>query len=409
MKVLHINYSDSKGGAAIAAYRHHEAMRRVGIDSKMLVIDKHTNDKNVIQYKEGLLMPFVKTFVKILLKIHRGFASWSLNTFSNDLSDEEVVVDADIIYLHWVNGCTISTKSIEKILKTGKTVYWFMHDMWPITGGCHHSFECNKYKSHCGKCPLTRKRKGSCITRDISYWQFEEKIKRMKPYKNLHVLTPSKWLADCVKQSALLGDHEVSVCRNLLDTNSFKQRNKQEARKRLGLPEKVKLVLFGADNINNPYKGWQYLRDALIEPIDGVECVLYGACTIDVQSQVGIKVNKLGHISEINKLIDLYSACDVFVTPSLADNYPNVLIEAMACGLPAVGFTTGGIPEIVRNGVTGITISPDSNLLREKIMMISSTDDFDRFSTLAIEQIKNENSYETVLVNHNELQQYKND
>ena len=132
-----------------------------------------------------------------------------------------------------------------------------------------------------------------------------------------------------------------------------------------------KLILFGADNINSPYKGWDYLRDALQSPIKGVECVVYGNADVDVQSQLALKTHSLGRINNEENLIDLYNACDVFVSPSLADNYPNVLVEAMACGLPVVAFPTGGIVEIVNPGVNGIlTSSHSASELRKALMKI---------------------------------------
>lgn len=354
MKILHINSNDSSGGAAIAAYRHNEAMRRAGIDSKMLVLNKNTSCEYVIQHRCNKIVMFLqKVFHRLFLMWYRFYATWSFNILGHDLSSDRYVQDADIIYIHWINYYSMSIRSIEKVLKTGKPVYWFMHDMWPITGGCHHSLACRKYMTHCGKCPMARNRKGSITTKDLSYIQFEEKLKRLKPYNNLHFLTPSKWLADCVEKSSLFGNHDVTVCRNVLDTDIFKPRDKQMSRRRLGLPLEKKLILFGADNYGSPYKGWKYLKEALSGSIEGAECVLYGICNTDIQSQVKIKVNQMGHISDIDMLIDLYNACDVFVTPSIADNFPNVILEAMACGLPCVGFNVCGIPELIHHRITG--------------------------------------------------------
>lgn len=376
MKVLHINCSDLIGGAAIAAYRHHEAMRRSGIDSKMLVINKCSSDENVIQHKTNGLTTFVKKVAnRLFIAVSRYYASWSCNLVGYDLSKDQVVLDADVIYLHWINFFTLSINSLERILKTGKPVYWFMHDMWPITGGCHYALGCDKFMSHCQQCPMGNKRRGASRERDLSYIQFESKLKHLSQYKNLQFITPSQWLGDMVKKSALFVDHKVQVHQNVLDTDVFTPHDKIEARKRLNLPLDKKLILFGAENIGSPYKGWGYLRDALKEPIAGVECVLYGTCRIDVQSQVGVKLNELGRITDVQKLVDLYSACDVFVTPSLADNYPNVIIEAMSCGLPVVGFASGGIPEMIDHEKNGLLVTDfNADTLKAAIMKSLATD-----------------------------------
>jgi glycosyltransferase involved in cell wall biosynthesis len=370
MKVLHINCNDIGGGAAIAAYRHHVAMRRAGIDSKMLVINKCSSDENVIRHKSNGLISFARRVAnRLFITLSHYYASWSCNLVGCDLSREWAVSDADVIYIHWINFFSLSINSLERILKTGKPVYWFMHDMWPITGGCHYALGCDRFMSHCQQCPMGNNRRGSTRRLDLSYLQFEVKLKHLSQYKNLHFITPSQWLGDMVKKSALFKDHDVQIHHNVLDTDVFVQRDKIEARKRLNLPINKKLILFGAENIGSPYKGWTYLRDALREPLDGVECVVYGTCKIDVQSQVGVKLNKLGRISDIQKLVDLYSACDVFVTPSLADNYPNVIIEAMACGLPVVGFASGGIPEMIDNEKNGLLVSDfDAATLRLAII-----------------------------------------
>lgn len=372
MKVLHINYSDAGGGAAIAAYRHHEALRRAGIDSHMLVQLKKTNDPNVHQHKVSSFTMFMKRALgRLFIITNPFFASWSWNHYGFDLSNDIQVKTADIIILHWINSYTISLKSIEKILKTGKPIYWFMHDMWPITGGCHHAFNCSKYKEHCSRCEMANNHAGSQHNKDLSFFQFAEKLKRFVSYKNLKFITPSQWLADRVKESALFRNYEVMVARNVLDTDIFKFTDKHKARKRLGLPSDRKLILFGADNISSPYKGWQLLRNALSQPITGTDAVIYGVAPPDLQNQIGLKLHIMGHINNTSQLVDLYSACDVFVAPSLADNYPNVLIEAMACGLPCIGTNVGGIPEIVHNYINGLLISTDySEKLRDSIIFI---------------------------------------
>lgn len=360
MKILHISYSDQQGGAAIAAYRHHEAMRRFGIDSKMLVLNKMSNDPNVIEYRPSFFSKYIpKIYNRIISRTATYYASWSYSKYGCDFSNEESVRCADIIILHWVNRYTLSLRSIANILKSGKKVYWFMHDMWPITGGCHHALDCFKYQAHCEACPMSNNRHGTSKRHDLSWKQFEEKLRCLAPFANLHFFTPSHWLADRVKESSLFGTHKVTVVRNVLDTEIFKPVDKRDARNRLGLPFDKKLILFGADNISSPYKGWTLLRQALHLPIEGAEAVIYGNIPANLQSQIGIKLHLMGHINEVEQLVDMYSACDVFVSPSLADNYPNVLIEAMACGLPCVGTIVGGIPEIILNGVTGLLVQYD--------------------------------------------------
>lgn len=397
MKILHINFTDKGGGAAIAAYRHHEALRRAGIDSHMLVLVKKTDDPYVHVHKISSLSMFIKRVLGRIFILRPFYATWSWNHFGFDLSENPEVKSADIIILHWISSYTMSIKSIEKILKTGKTVYWFMHDMWAITGGCHYSLECNKYKTHCEHCEMARNRKGSYIEKDLSYYQFNEKRRRLTPYKNLQFITPSRWLAERVKESTLFGNHRVSVIPNVLDTNVFKPENKQNARKNLGLPLYKKLILFGADNLTNPYKGWDLLRDALSDDIENAEAVVYGVVPSDLQSQLSLKLHCMGHISDIQRLVDLYNACDIFVTPSIADNYPNVLIEAMSCGLPCVGTNVGGIPEIITFPPGCVTSKNNPKELRE-ILVNALNNTFGKDTFCIREEIIKRNNYNNGLL-----------
>lgn len=404
MKILHINYSDVNGGAAIAAFRHHEAMRLAGIDSKMLVIDKRSNDSNIIQYKKSRFNKiWGKLIDRLVMKILNYYASWSWAKFGYDISKHPVVKEADVVYLHWINGFMISYREIENLLKSGKTVYWFMHDMWPITGGCHYSLECSKYTNQCSKCPMTFNKKGSYLIHDLSYYQFNAK-KNWDKYSNLHFLTPSNWLTECVRKSSIFCSHDIQVARNVINTNLFKLRDKSKARERLGLPLDKKLILFGADSINRPYKGWSTFKGALKDPIACSVCVLYGKSTDDIANQIGMPVYMMGMINNNDKLIDLYNACDILVIPSIADNYPNVIIEAMACGLPVVGADVGGIPEMINDGESGIIVkNPNPTSYRDAI--INALNKKDKFNSVIIRNkiIKN-NSYQTILKQHPFLQ-----
>lgn len=399
MKFLHLNYSDSKGGAAIAAVRHHNAMLAAGMDSEVLVIEHRRHNPHVdrhFRFKET--RAFLRIPHKIFKWIHRPYGIWSSNIYGFDLSNNSKVKEADVIILHWVNFYMMSIKSIEKILKTGKPIYWFMHDMWPITGGCHYALDCLKYMTHCGNCPFLRNHNGRGNDKDLSWRQFEEKMKRLSSYSNLHILTPSKWLATKTTQSAIFRGHPVEVVRNVVDLNVFKPKDKESARRRLGLPEDKKLILFGANNLQSVYKGWNLLMNALRLPIDGAEGVVYGgSCPESLQMELGVKINNMGNINDIERLTDLYSACDVLVSPSLADNYPNVIVEAHACGLPVVGTAVGGIPEMIQDGVDGCVVEPDGQSIREGIIRVLESRQMSS-SDIIRERVANENGYDSGLV-----------
>lgn len=390
MRVVHISYSDHAGGAAIAARRHHEALRESGFDSRMIVIDKGTRDDDIVPVPT-FAGPFARKVASRLFKdAVKPFGTWSHNGMGNDLSDHPLVREADVVVLHWVNSWTISLKSIEKILATGKPVVWFMHDMWAVTGGCHHAMDCTKFKDECFRCELLGRQWGA----DLAGRQFEEKLQRLEPYGNLVFVTPSGWLADKVKESRIGRNHKVHVVNNILDTSRFELRDKGEARRRLGLPADRRLVLFGADAITSPYKGWKYIAELLHAGAIDADWVVYGTMKKAGDLSVYNNVRVMGKITDPDRLVDLYNAADVFITPSLADTYPNVILEAQACGLPTVGFRTGGIPEMITPGFNGfVTESNDADGLRKGIEQVLQSTDFNR-EAIALNLVQRQKNYD---------------
>lgn len=397
------------GGAAIAAYRLNEAMNLAGMDSTLLVADKmNFGNRHVVTPDQKLIK------MKVLFKRYwtdwsanriKAFGAWSYANAGFQLAKEKVVQEADVIYLHWTNFGLLSVKGVQELLDTGKPIYWFMHDMWPLTGGCHYSFDCERYKTHCEACPMFYAKIGSKRRNDLSYIQFERKKRRWSSYSNLTILTPSQWLRHCVQESALFRDLKVQVSRNVIDTHLYRSIPQSTARNLLGLPEKKKLVLFGADSVNSPYKGWSYLKEAICSISDTVEYVVFGGCDPDVvKLDVEAPVHFMGRLYDDYSLMLLYNAADVLVVPSLADNYPNVILEAMACGLPVVGFNTGGIPELVEHRITGYLANKEDSIdLSAGINWLLSYADISKVKANARLKIEAESSYNTVFKNHQDI------
>lgn len=383
MKILHISYWDKMGGAAIAAHRLHTAMVDFGLDSNMLVVEKsQVENKRVfslLSFKNKVLLFLYATFSsRILAKYRPLLGSFSLNFYGLNLEKHPLVQEADIIYLHWINNSMLSLSSIAKILKTEKLVIWFMHDMYPLTGGCHHSFECKKYMVKCGACDLLK----SKYNRDLSYKQLKLKKKYFSNVSNLIIVSPSNWLAQCAQESSLFNSHTIKVIPNLIIRNEFNIIDKNIARNILNFPANSKLVLFGADmGVNNPYKGWSYLKDAIKAMSTRVSLVIFGGiCSEPILGPVD-KVYNMGRLHDIYSLNLLYSACDVFVIPSLAESFGQTALEAIVCGTPVVGFNVGGIPDIIQHKKNGYLAKyKDSDDFREGIEWCLHIDNLLSFS-----------------------------
>lgn len=380
MKIVHISFSDNYGGAAIAAFRHCEAMRRAGHESSMVVLNKQLKSKTFIN--EAIENKFLKKVyfflhMKIINWITSKFRIWgafSFPIFTVKLSNISLLKEADLIYLHWIAASMLSTKEVENILKLGKPTRWYMHDMNPITGGCHYSMECVKYMQHCQNCPMIQRK---LLNIDLAKIQFDKRLKLWSKYKNLEAYTPSNWLAKCVSNSNLWKGHKITVYPNVIDTQKFHPVNKSAAKDLLGIGGTKKLILFGAADVNSPYKGWEYMRQAInkLEP-ERYEALIFGEEKQKIRKDITIKCHFVGHLADEYSLILVYNAADVFVSASLADNYPNVIMEAMACGLPCVGFNIGGIPDQIKHKKNGFLADyKDSQLLAEGIKYVCECPD----------------------------------
>ena len=275
---------------------------------------------------------------------------------------------SDIINLHWVAGL-VDYGSFFRSVPGGTALVWTIHDANAYTGGCHYHGACLRFQNGCGACPEL----GSMRMSDPSHaiWERKKAAYACIPEGGLHVVTPSQWLARQVRQSALLGRFPVSVIPYGLDTDVFSPRNREMAREALEIPGGTKVVLFAADSSSERRKGFALLAEALAPlPADaGIYLVSIG--------RGGIPLNlrspnlNLGFIENDRILSLVYSAADLYVIPTLDDNLPNTVMESMACGTPVVGFDVGGVPDMVRNGVTGFVVPKgDATALRQAILHV---------------------------------------
>lgn len=264
-----------------------------------------------------------------------------------DLARHPLVRQADVLHLHWTNFGFLSLNGLEKLLRLGKPVVWTLHDQWAFTGGCHYSRGCERFKTHCRQCPFLR-RPGD---RDLSARIFEKKRKALENAP-LTVVACSDWLAGEARQSALLGGFPVHSIPNPIDTTVWQPTDRAAARQTLGLPQDKKLVLFGAGNLRDERKGFQFLAEAM-RGVNGAELVVFGKADPSALAMLPFPVHHLGVLSSENGLIAAYNAADALAVPSLEDNLPNTIVEALACGTPVVAFATGGIPEMILPEKTG--------------------------------------------------------
>ncbi len=362
MNVLLLSTSDVKGGAARAAYRLHQGFKNIDHHSQMLVQTKHIDDRQVIGFsdKSGIGRAITGSRLslgQLPLRFYRDHNSfYSLQWLPDNIASKVAQLNPDVINLHWI--CN-SYLQIETLAKLNKPLVWTLHDMWPFTGGCHYSGGCDRYMASCGSCPLL----GSSKNWDLSRWVWQRKAKAWKNL-NLTIVSPSYWLAKCASSSYLFQDLPIKVIPNSIDTKKYRPINQRVARELLRLPQDKQLVLFGSLRAtSDTRKGFQFLQPVLQKLSqsgwqDKLELVIFGASRSDGLPDFGLPSHYVGNLNDDLSLATVYSAADVFVLPSVQDNLPNTIMEAIACGTPCVAFNIGGIPDLIEHQKNGYLAQP---------------------------------------------------
>ncbi|AKG21134.1 glycosyltransferase family 4 protein [Calothrix sp. 336/3] len=356
MKVLHISTSDTKGGAARAAYRLHQGLQNININSQMLVKEKSSGDKNIYAPKMNLSQGIAKaklTFDSLPLKIYRQprESLFSLQWLPDKIVSQVDNLAPDIINLHWINAAYMQ---IETMARLKYPLVWTLHDMWAFTGGCHTSWSCDRYTQSCGVCPQL----GSQKELDLSRWVWQRKSKAWKNL-NLTIVTPSRWLAGCAQSSSLLRDFPIQVVPHGLNTQVYRPINPQIAREILKLPQDKQLILFGAMNAtSDKNKGFHLLQPALQKVSksgweDKLEIVIFGASLPEKPPPLGFKSHYLGQLSDDLSLALVYSAADLMLVPSIQESFGQTASESLACGTPVVAFNTTGLNDIIDHKKNG--------------------------------------------------------
>ena len=363
-KVIFLSRSDLRGGAAIVTYRLMMAMRDLGVDARMLVCEK-LSDSPYVDYcapKWRIQYSFLKERLEVFTK--NGFDRSSL--FKVDPATEGLPVwrhawvkDADAIFLGWVNQGMLSLGGVERLSKLGKPMVWVMHDMWNMTGICHHAGDCRGFLNECGDCHFLGKRRGP---QDMSHSTW---IRKRKLYYDagLRFVAVSSWLAEKAGESSLLSDRRVEVI-----PNPFPISEGEDLRREKKPGDSVRII-FGAARLDDPIKGLPVLKEALRTVAQRypdiarrVELVTFGAFK-DPENGKGFAIphRHLGMLSGEDAIRKAYEDCDIVVSSSDFETLPGTLIEGQAYGCIPVAFDHGGQRDIIDHKQTGWLASWDDD------------------------------------------------
>lgn len=363
MKVVIINHSDTLGGASVVSLRLMEAMRMEGVDARMLVMKKSGDSPYVEQVASNFRakVPFIREQLKILANngfSRRDMFKVSIACYGLPLSEHPMVKDADAVVLNWVNQGMLSLSEIAKIARMKPTL-WTMHDMWNMTGICHHAGNCQGYLKHCGNCPMLNR---AAFARDISFRTFARK-KRLYAAAPITFIAVSNWLGQKAKESPLLADQQGYVIHNAFPVNLYAQKP-NFTRHQLGLPQKGKIILFCAARIDDPIKGLPLAVDALNSLAESHGKTATAVFVGELRDPSALRdlsfpYVTLGAVSNRQRIRSIMAYADVVLSTSSFESLPTVLIEGQASGATPVGYVHDGRADIITDGETGYAIRPE--------------------------------------------------
>jgi len=358
VRVLIASQSDGQGGAARAAYRLHHALVNDGTISRMLVDRKTTDDPLVTEAGARHGAPrrisheLRAQSEGALAKLQRSEDSFPRTAGVVPGPSGRVLrgTKADIVNVHWIGRGFLS---IPQLARIAKPVIWTLHDMWPFCGAEHYTFVDSSVRWRTGY----RRENRSADSRGLDLDRYAWLLKRAAFERQFQLVTPSRWLAEQVRESVLFHDWPCAVIPNPVPTEVFRPHPMEFARQVLGLPLGVPLVAFGAvGGRGNLNKGWDLLEPALAvvgRSVPQARAVVFGESEPRSRLQVGMPLHFAGRLNDDTTLALLYSAVDVMVVPSRVENLPQTATEAQACGTPVVVFGASGTRDTVSDGITG--------------------------------------------------------
>lgn len=365
INVCMISTFHHQGGAAIAAKRLLEVLSNKNDVHYITKTSRNNSTIPSFSYEDDSFLGklrslFFLAFEKFLFLFSEKNASvrfsFSTAPIGFDVTKNSSFINADVIHLHWVNQGFISLSGLDKIFQSGKPIVITMHDFWYFTGGCHYPGTCTAYMHGCGNCPFLK----NPTPTDLSAQLHARKLALFKHAGKISIVGCSDWLKTEALKSSILKNNYITSIPNALPVDEFTPHDSNKMRVKYQLPTDKKIMLFGSMSITDPRKGFQYFKDALTHLTahytkDTLEIAVFGAIKNDhseVFNNLPFKVNYLGKINP-KDIAEIYSLADVYISPSLEDNLPNTVAEAMSCGIPVAAFNTGGLPEMIDHKKNG--------------------------------------------------------
>lgn len=404
MNILQVNTSDTGGGAEKRSVDIYRELNHQGHLSWLAVGKKRSEDREIFEIPrcvncslwdkfllpiQGIIRPYIGQVygaghVFHLIEMvrvpshfierfngHEDFeypGAWHLLSLPSQ--------PPDILHCHNLHGNYFDLRALPYLSHQVPTVLT-LRDAWLFSGHCAHSFDCERWKTGCGDCPDLSIY--PAIRKDATAYNWQRKAEIYKKSR-LHIVTPSQWLMDKVEQSILKpGIVSSKVIPNGVDLKVFHPVDLVEARKELGLAHDLKILLFTANGIrNNIWKDYQTLRRVIkkiAQTEEKVLCIALGE-NAPMERIGSVEIQFIPYQRDETMVARYYQASDLYLHPARVDTFPGTILEALACGTPAVASAVGGIPEQIIEGKTGHLIPVgDADSMAERIHTLLSDDE----------------------------------
>ena len=377
LKVAQVSCTDNRGGAAKVSWMLKQNLSTRQISSPMFVKDKFSSESDV----HVITNPAIDSGQ---FHAQRGLLYYDIRSTSALASNPEFT-SADIFHFHNLHGGYFNPFVLPELTKLKPSV-WTLHDMQAITGHCAYAFDCDKWQRGCGSCPDLRTYPEIPADQTARMWEDKRKIYEQSQFD---VVVPSKWLKSIVEKS-ILKDKPTHLIYNGIDENVFKPIDNALVRQKLNIPVNATILGFVSDKgLADARKGASFAIEAynyLAAKYPDLYFLSIGGQSPNAPTDRFIQIP---HIEDEKVLAHIYSAADLFILPTLADNCPLVVLELMGCGIPVVSFDTGGVPELIDDGQTGL-IAPrkDANtLIKLTEKLITDPNTRHRFSLAARQKL----------------------
>jgi glycosyltransferase involved in cell wall biosynthesis len=360
LRILHFSTADTAGGAAQAAFRLHRAMADAGHDSRMIVRQK-TSERPEVTEVPPYLNPW-RARARRLVRRRQEVAPTAFNLdvtpdIRRDLFYSYGPGEIDVVVLHSITRL-LTVREIRSIYEHYRApLVWALADQAPLTGGCHYSYDCDRYTARCGRCPQL----GSDREGDRSRTVLERRLALLSDLP-IAFVAASSGVADWVRRSAAFGSHRVERIPAITDDRVFRPFDRRAARDLLEVPQDAMVVLLGAGNLVHPRKGVvEYGLPALRRLGELLERPLFvlavGARGDELLDALPCPGRAVGPLSDPVAIALGYQAADVYLCPTIADAGPLMIPESLLCGTPVVAFDVGYAVDLVRDGETGYVVS----------------------------------------------------